>query len=245
MAAYGLFAAGTLVLVAFVVGLARASQSQLQPTADGARLAGTDRVIGTAELYLNVLLSQAIVVGLLVGIVWASRVPRTALGIPLEGLIDWRVLGIGVALGVALYLANEGGVLVLDHFGIGYSEDLRGALAPSTLAGWVVLLVVVLPVIAGAEELLFRAALIGGFDAGFGIAPWVLVLGSSALFALGHGMQGPGGVLVTGALGVVLGAAFVVTGSLLLVIVAHYVVNALEFVIHEGLEVDPVGGRRS
>jgi hypothetical protein len=37
-----------------------------------------------------------------------------------------------------------------------------------------------------------------------------------------------------GALGFVLAAAFVRTGGLL-VVVAHYLVNALEFVVHEGL----------
>jgi membrane protease YdiL (CAAX protease family) len=48
---------------------------------------------------------------------------------------------------------------------------------------------------------------------------------------------------VTGALGFVLAAAFVVTGSLLSVIVAHYLVNALEFVVHEGLGVEWSGDR--
>jgi membrane protease YdiL (CAAX protease family) len=52
-------------------------------------------------------------------------------------------------------------------------------------------------------------------------------------FALGHGAQGPAGVAATGVLGFVLAAAFVLTGSLLVVVVAHYLVNALEFVVHE------------
>jgi uncharacterized membrane protein len=33
----------------------------------------------------------------------------------------------------------------------------------------------------------------------------------------------------------VLAVTFVLTGSLLVVVVAHYLVNALEFVVHEGL----------
>jgi predicted Abi (CAAX) family protease len=45
-------------------------------------------------------------------------------------------------------------------------------------------------------------------------------------------------VLVTGTLGLVLAAGFVLTGSLLAVVVAHYLVNALEFVVHEGLDVE-------
>jgi membrane protease YdiL (CAAX protease family) len=71
--------------------------------------------------------------------------------------------------------------------------------------------------------------LVGGFAAGFGLSPWPLAVLSSVAFALGHGAQGPLGMVVTGLLGFALAAAFVLTGSLLAVVVAHYLVNALEF----------------
>jgi len=70
------------------------------------------------------------------------------------------------------------------------------------------------------------------------VSPWVMAVVASGAFALGHGAQGRLGMVVTGALGLVLAAAFVVTGSLLTVIVAHYLVNALEFVVHEGLGIE-------
>jgi membrane protease YdiL (CAAX protease family) len=90
-----------------------------------------------------------------------------------------------------------------------------------------------LPLIAGFEEFLFRGVLVGALSTGFGLSPWALAVASSAAFALGHGAQGPAGVVVTGTLGFVLAAAFVLTGSLLVVVVAHYLVNALEFLVHE------------
>jgi membrane protease YdiL (CAAX protease family) len=96
-----------------------------------------------------------------------------------------------------------------------------------------VLLVVVLPLVAGFEELLFRAALVGGLAAGFGVSPWPLAVLSSAAFALGHGAQGRVGMVVTGVLGFALAALFVVTESLPAVVVAHYLVNALEFAVNE------------
>jgi membrane protease YdiL (CAAX protease family) len=96
----------------------------------------------------------------------------------------------------------------------------------------------VLPVIAGFEEVLFRGALVGVVSSGYGVSAWVMAVVASGAFALGHGAQGRLGVLVTGALGFVLAAAFVLTGSLVVVIVAHYLVNALEFVVHEGLGVE-------
>jgi membrane protease YdiL (CAAX protease family) len=96
----------------------------------------------------------------------------------------------------------------------------------------------VLPLIALSEELLFRAALIGVPAAGFAVSPWLLAVGSSLLFALGHGAQGRVGIVVTGVLGFALAAGYILTGSLLVVVAAHYVVNAMEFLLHELFEVE-------
>lgn len=230
------FAVGIFVLTVAVVLLAIVSQRSLTPDPDGGAVIGEDTPVGIGQLYLNVVFSQLLVAGGVFVLVWASAVPWRALGTVVDADLLVTVL-LGIALGIGLYLANEASVLVFDRLGIGYSDALRGALAPSSIGGWALLLIVVLPVIAGVEELLFRAALIGGLEASLGISPWILVVLSAVFFAVGHGIQGMGGVLVTGTLGLILGLAFVLTNSLLLVIVAHYVVNALEFVIHEALDI--------
>ncbi|WP_232820462.1 CPBP family intramembrane glutamic endopeptidase [Halorussus litoreus] len=189
----------------------------------------------TGALLVNVAFSQGVFGAALVGAAWLADLPPDALGIvPAD---PWNLgvpaVALGVAVGVALYVANELAAAVADAAGVEYTEGVRESLAPDSPTGWAVLLGVVLPVIAGFEELLFRAALIGAFSAGFGLSPWLLAVLSTLAFAAGHGAQGPGGVAVTGVLGFALAAAFVVSGSLLVVVVAHYVVNALEFVIHE------------
>ncbi|SDX56527.1 CPBP family intramembrane glutamic endopeptidase [Halobellus clavatus] len=191
----------------------------------------------TASLLANVAFSQGLFALLLLVGAWYAEIPARAFGV---GPLDPRAAAVGVGLGVVLYVANEAGAAVGARVGLGVGdgERLRSALAPETRRGWIVLLLVVLPVIAGFEELLFRGALVGVVAAGYGVSPWTMVVVSSAAFALGHGAQGRLGVLVTGALGAVLAAAFVVTGSLLAVIVAHYLINALEFVVHEGLGVE-------
>jgi len=74
----------------------------------------------------------------------------------------------------------------------------------------------------------------------YGVNVWALAVVSSLAFALGHGAQGRVGVVVTGALGFVLAAGYVATGSLLVVVVAHYVINALEFLVHELLDVGDI-----
>lgn len=190
-------------------------------------------------LLVNVALSQGLFAGLLVVGAWVSEVPATALGLGADAFRP-AALAAAVGLGVALYAANEVGSAVGERVGLGGEEALREALAPETWRGWTLLLFVVLPVIAGFEELLFRGVLVGALAVGFGVSPWMLAALSSVAFALGHGAQGAGGVVVTGVLGFALAAAFVLTGSLVVVFVAHYLVNALAFVVHEGLGVDPL-----
>lgn len=203
-------------------------------------LSGT-RSLSQPLLLLNVALSQGAFAVVLVVAAVLGDVPRAAIGVG-DAQFSGVLALVGVALGVVLFSANEAGSRFADAAGLGGSEDLRGLLAPDSRAGWVVLLGGVLPIVAGFEELLFRGVLVGAFATGFGIQPWVLVLASSVLFGLGHGAQGRIGVLVTGALGVVFGVAFVLTESLVVVVVAHYLVNALEFVVHEG-PVDGFDGR--
>ena len=209
---------------------------------DGSADRWTDRAhttqpqLSTTALLANVAVSQGAFGFLLVAGAWFTEIPASAFG--LSSTLSLATLGVGVLLGVALYAANEVGASLGERLGVGADEGLREALAPDSLAGWAVLLFLVLPVIAGFEELLFRGVLVGVLSMGFGVSPWLLAALSSVAFALGHGAQGPAGVVVTGLLGFVLAAAFVLSGSLLLVVVAHYLVNALEFVVHEGLGIE-------
>ena len=194
--------------------------------------------LSTGELLANVALSQGVFAGLLLGAIVYTGIPAAALGVAFtrEYLVAGLVVGTGLGLG--LYVANELGAASAKRLGFDPDETLRELLAPGTAGGWLVLLLVVLPIIAIFEELLFRAALIGALSAGFDVSPWLLAVGSSIAFGVGHGMQGRVGIVVTGALGFVLAAAFILTGSLLVVIVAHYLINALEFVVHEGLDLE-------
>jgi membrane protease YdiL (CAAX protease family) len=214
----------------------------------------TAKDLSTGTLLVNVVITQGLFLSVLVLGLWWTEVSASAIGLAAPGTpvpalsltsMGWgpAALGLGTALGTALYVFNQLGAALGDRVGIDSSTNLREALAPATTRGWAGLLGVVLPVVAIFEELLFRGVLIGGLaiagvETGIAVSPWLLVGLSAVAFALGHGAQGRGGIVVTGALGGVLGAAFVLTWSLPLVIVAHYVVNALEFAIHEGLGID-------
>lgn len=189
-------------------------------------------------LLANVAFTQAMVVLVLALSAWYFEIPAEAFGIAAEASNSGLpAVGFGVAFGVVLWIANELSTRLADVVGAAYDERVREMLAPESPVGWLVLFGGVLPLIAAAEELMFRAALIGVPEAAYGIEPVVLAVASSFAFALGHGAQGRVGVVVTGTLGLVLAAGYVYTGSLLVVIVAHYVINALEFLVHELLEV--------
>ena len=193
----------------------------------------------TAALLANVALTQGLFGAIVAAGAWYFDIPGAALGLP-DGSVAGAALAVGggVVFGVLLWAGNEVSAAVADAVGAAYDETLREMLAPESVAGWVVLLAVILPIIAIVEELIFRAALIGVPAAGFGISPWALAIFSSAMFALGHGAQGRVGIAVTGGLGFVLAAGYILSGSLLVVVVAHYLVNALEFIVHEGLGAD-------
>lgn len=188
----------------------------------------------TASLLANVAVTQGLFAAVVVGGAVAFSIPPRAFGLD-NAAVSGQALLWGLALGTGLWAASKTSSRALDVAGIEYDERLRAMLAPESLAGWIVLLGVALPTIAAVEELLFRAAAIGVVAAGFDLSPWLLVVVSSIAFGLGHGAQGRVGIVVTGLLGTVLASAFVLSGSLLVVVVAHYLGNALELLVHEGL----------
>lgn len=238
MPAWSLFGGIVILLTVGFVWLARASARSVrdalesderdgEPTRPAMAVLESDRLLA-----VNVLASHGLLLGGLGGLLWLTAVPPVAVGaIPV--LVGDVAMGVG--LGVTLAAGNEASARLADRVGLDHDELLRARLAPESPTGWLSLLIVVLPLVAAAEELLFRGALIGGLAVGFGLPVWGLVAASSALFGLGHGLQGQAGVVVTTGLGLALGAAFVVTGSLAVVVIAHYLVNAIEFGVNEGL----------
>jgi membrane protease YdiL (CAAX protease family) len=191
----------------------------------------------TVALLANVSVSHAFFAALLLVGIRLADVPVRTLGVGAESTGP-EAVGVGIAVGLAIALVNT---LAGSLIGTDPSEHLRELLTPASISGWVLLLGIVLPIIAGFEELLFRGVLIGAFSVGFDLPPSLLAVGSSIAFAAGHGAQGRLGIAVTGLLGFVLAGVFVLTGSLLVVVVAHYVVNAAEFVVVEGIGYEPFG----
>ncbi len=231
--AWELFVAISVVITIGVVGLARASAALLRTDEPLSTETGPQTLEAGPSLLANLVITHFGIAAVVGVAVWLTNVPAHALGV--QGVPD---LGNAVLLGVGIYAVNEGLGLASTVYGGTAPERYREFLAPEGAFEWLLLLAVVLPVLAFSEELLFRGVLIAGLAAGTDLSPWVLAIVSSVAFGGAHTAQGRLGILVTGVLGFVLAAVFVVTGDLLLVVVAHYLVNALEFVVHEGLDYD-------
>lgn len=193
-----------------------------------------DAVLGDSQwfLYGNVIFSHGLIGVLVVLTAWFTRVPADAFQFESPSV---SLVGIGMGVGVGLFGLNEAFKRLMPADQLVYSEQLRDLLAPDSRLTWGGLIIGVLPMVAVVEELLFRGALIGAFTVGFGVSPWFLAVVSSVGFGIGHGIQGRGGIVATGVLGGILAVVFIVTSSLTVVIVAHYVVNVMEFIVHEHL----------
>lgn len=209
------FLAFALALAVVAVWLARQS----------ARLVREGRVPPPPVLYANVVGTQTVVVALVGAGAWVANVPWDVFGLVVA---PWAI-AVGFIAGTLVFGASVLATRLLSRAGVTYSEALRDALEPRTATERATLYLGALPAVALGEELLFRGALVGALAMGLDVSPWIPAVASSALFGYAHSAQGRAGVLVTGILGVVLAGVFVLTDSLLAAVVAHYVVNALEF----------------
>jgi membrane protease YdiL (CAAX protease family) len=133
-----------------------------------------------------------------------------------------EVLGVAGVLFVACLLLTALTLRLDDWIG-GVDVALMRRLIPRTSREKVLFGGV--SVVAGVgEEIVYRGYLVTVLAGVMG-DPWVALLVSSLAFGLLHGYQGGGGIVRTALLGGVLGAGFVVTGSLWSAIVAHTAVD--------------------
>lgn len=151
----------------------------------------------------------------------------------------------GVALGCVGYAVGElGGVVLFDGLGFEYETSQRAAMAPEGSRAWVEFLAVGLVVVSAWEELAFRGVLVGVAAGALSVSPWVTAVVSVCYFGYVHRYMGTGAVLVTTLMGGVLTVAFVLGASLPLLVVAHTVANALEFLVHETAVGEPLPTHR-
>jgi membrane protease YdiL (CAAX protease family) len=138
-------------------------------------------------------------------------------------------LALGVALGLLLAAAlNLGGRLAVRRWGAEvFSTKLLQCVLPMNRKEWVGVMLV-LPVAAALEELLFRSLPLGGLS--WLVPPWWLLWPLALLFGLLHWPQGSWGVAGTAITAVALSLLFLATDSIWVPLAAHYTMNVFQFV---------------
>lgn len=165
-------------------------------------------------------------IGLSIGLGLLSGLPFAQLGwVWPHGtgqLMRLIVGGVGWGLALALFFYLITRWVTARTGGRFYSDVVIAYITPAD-GRELILVGLVMASIALLEELLFRSLLLGGF---MPIAPaWALVLGIGLLFGVMHSPQGLLGMVGSGLAGVLFGVLFLRTGSLVLPLTAHYVVN--------------------
>jgi len=126
---------------------------------------------------------------------------------------------------VALFFPVTFGAGLLENWLRRAGLSTPPAHAPSFLtlhgSGEVALAVLLVVIVALAEETIFRGYLLLRFQA-VKPGPWAAALLSAVIFSLGHGYEGSAGVVTVGAMGFVLALIYLWRGSLTGPIIIHF-----------------------
>lgn len=216
-----IFFIGTLGLIAFFYWAAYQSARALKSKAI--------QINGNLLLSVPEFVFKLVILGICFGLANTLSVDRV------ENYINWPsrqplvdiVIGLTIGLATA-FIINFISVFAIRIWGKSiYSPDIMKSLIPRNQIEWVLIIPPLLVSVA-VEELLFRGLMIGGFSVV--VNPWAMALASGVLFGLMHSPQGNLGIVLTGAVGIAFGAVFILTDSLLVVVVAHFALNFLQIV---------------
>jgi membrane protease YdiL (CAAX protease family) len=190
-----------------------------------ARLLRTWRPPSNPLLHPLETLVRLLLIAACIGLGWLSGLAWQVLGWTFASTWTQIVLGVlgGVALGAIFLSATR---WVVKHTGERYYSPLvLDLIVPKDRREFLLTTLAMITVVT-LEELLFRSLLVGGMTP---LLPGpVLVVGVGILFGLLHSPQGTWGMAGAALAGIVLGALFLLAGSLLLPCIAHYVANMIQ-----------------
>lgn len=193
----------------------------------------SNRLLKELRLDFNILLSvpealsRVSMVLVCLILAWLTGLSAETLGFSVTNWV-WSV-SVGMAVGIAIQ-AGVNLVTIQAIRRVGkhiYSPWLILNILPRRNIEWLLVGLAFVPAIA-MEEMLFRSLLIGGFK---DIVPMgLLIVSTSLAFGFMHQPQGKLGMVMAGTINIVFSVLFVLTGELLVTLVAHYTVNMLQVV---------------
>jgi membrane protease YdiL (CAAX protease family) len=159
---------------------------------------------------------------------WRNGEPVTALGWTFAH--NRQDFFLGIALFVPFFYCA--GVLERTLLAIGFSVPSTPlpALTPARDPTQLLLAVVLVAIVAVAEETIFRGYLLLRLKA-ITASPTAAVLLSAVVFSLGHGYEGSAGVITVGVMGVVFAVVYLWRQSLVAPIVMHFLQDFIGIVL--------------
>lgn len=172
------------------------------------------------------ILRDSSLVALVTFFVWRNGEPLGRIG--LGGVR----LGPEMLLGLALFVPVTAAAAAVER--AARALGLSGARAPAALTpahgAQMVLAIVLVSVVAVAEETIFRGYLLYRLREVLGNTPMAVVL-SSGLFAIGHGYEGSAGMIAVLFLGIVYALVFLWRGNLAAPMVMHFCQDLVAIVL--------------
>ena len=167
-------------------------------------------------------------VSLILFFVWRNREGVTAIGWNFENFLR------EVILGAFLFVPVFFGAAVLDSFlqSIGFSAPSTPLPTTPTVESFseTILAIVLVVIVAFAEETIFRGYMILRLEGIFRSPAWAVIL-SAVIFSLGHGYEGSSGVVTVGAIGAVFAIVYLWRRSLTAPMVMHFLQDFLSIVL--------------
>ena len=139
-----------------------------------------------------------------------------------------------ILLGILIFPAMFFGAALLERFliSIGFTvpSTPTPSLQPKMDAIHLIVALILVVVVAIAEETIFRGYMILRFRALVGSTGWAVLL-SAVVFSLGHGYEGTAGVVTVGFMGLVFALTYVWRKSLVMPMTMHFLQDFMSIVL--------------
>jgi membrane protease YdiL (CAAX protease family) len=167
-------------------------------------------------------------VSLILFFLWRNGEPINWIGWTFKN--SWKEIGLGIGLYIPFFIAAGFLERALQVAGLSVpSTPLPSFMAARGMVE-IFLAIVLVTVVAVAEETIFRGYLILRLKA-ITVSPAAAALLSAAIFSLGHGYEGSAGVVTVGVMGLVFALVYMWRQSLVAPIVMHFLQDFIGIVL--------------
>jgi len=184
--------------------------------------------VGFVLTAVSVIVHDIALVSLVLFFLWRNGESFSLLGWTSKHV--WKEVGLGIGLFVPLFF----GAAFLDRVlqATGFSAPQKTASLFSPIGGWgqILLALVMVVIVAIAEETIFRGYLLLRFR-GLNLGNTSAAILSAVIFSLGHGYEGASGMVTVGVLGLAFAVVYIWRKSLVAPIIMHFLQDFMGVVL--------------